>query len=377
MNLGSSTLVMALATCAAFAAGTAFKSEPSNALAPLEARVPGEATLAPILARATPAVVSIGVSGRIATERAPIQFDPMLGRIFGLSQEPIEREFRAAGSGVIVDAKKGYIVTNNHVVQHAEHITVVLHDGKQLEAQLVGTDPEVDVAVIHVDGADLTSLPLGDSDSLRVGDFVMAIGNPYGLSETATHGIVSALGRSGLGIAPSGGYENYVQTDAAINPGNSGGALINMKGELIGINTAIAGATGGNVGIGFAIPVAMVNRIMKQLIDHGEVRRGRLGVLAQDLTPEAAQKAGAESAQGALVVRVESGSAADEAGLEPGDVILSIDGSAVHGSSDLRAKIGVRSIGETVKIELLRQGQKQEIEARISDPSQHEAVERA
>jgi Do/DeqQ family serine protease len=381
MNLGSSTLVTAVVSCVAFAAGTAFRSETSKTEAPAApfalGSVSGETTLAPILARATPAVVSIGVSGRITGERSPLESEPLFGRIFGLSNEPVQRQFMATGSGVIVDAEKGSIVTNNHLIEHADSITAVLHDGRQLEAELVGADPEIDVAVIRVNGEGLTSIAIGDSDALRVGDFVMAIGNPFGLSETATHGIVSALGRTGLGIAP-GKYESYIQTDCAINPGNSGGALINMKGELIGINTAIAGITGGNVGIGFAIPVGMVNRIMQQLIEYGAVHRGRLGVYLDDLTPDKAADAGIAGEHGAVIMRVEKGSAADNAGLEVGDVIQSIDGAAVHGSGDLRAMIGVRSVGETVKIQYLRKGKKHTLEARITDPSHPRTpVERA
>jgi len=371
MNAGSSTLATALFSLAAFAAGSALKSAPPPA--PTEAGA-SEATLAPILERATPAVVSISVDGRIATERNPLHSNPFFGRFFGSSQEPLE--FQAAGSGVIVDAQQGYIVTNNHLVQHAEHITARTIDGRDLDAELVGTDPAVDLAVIHVSAENLTSVPIGDSDKLRVGDFVIAIGNPYGLSETATHGIVSALGRNGLHIAPDGGYENYIQTDAAINPGNSGGALINMRGELVGINTAIVGATGSSVGISFAIPTSMMKSTMKQIVDHGEVRRGRLGV---SVDPNAldVRVPGLDNERGVKVLKVEQGSAAEQAGIEAGDVILRIDGSQVRSFEDLRARIGARAIGDRVKVELVRDGKKRTIDATISDPSRRSKFERA
>jgi Do/DeqQ family serine protease len=360
MNLGSSTLVTALVSLAAFAAGSAFNCNSPRAAAIPDGNASSEATLAPILDRATPAVVSISVSGHVAV-------DPFFGHFFHSFQP---QEFQAAGSGVIVDAQQGFIVTNNHLVQHADQITARTHDGRDLDAELVGTDPQVDLAVLHVKGDNLTSLPIGDSEKMRVGDFVIAIGNPFGLSETATHGIVSALGRSGLHIAPDGGYENYIQTDAAINPGNSGGALINMRGELIGINTAIVGATGGNVGISFAIPTSMMKSTMQQIIDHGEVRRGKLGVMGEDVTADIAHGAGLEGALGVQVSRVLKGSAAAKAGIKNGDIILGIDGSPVRDWDDLRVKVGTHSIGDRVKVQILRDGKKQTLNATLTDPSQ-------
>jgi serine protease Do/serine protease DegQ len=374
MNITNSAVVTVLVSCAAFTAGAALERTPATgpAASPApQAAVTGETSLAPILARATPAVVSIGVHGHMI-QRGGFE------DLFGFMRQPMEREFQAAGSGVIVDANHGYIVTNNHLVENTDKIQVVLHDGRVLDADIVGRDAPVDLAVIHVNAENLTSLPVGDSDSLHVGDFVMAIGNPFGLTETATHGIVSALGRSNLQILGREGYEDYIQTDASINPGNSGGALINMKGELVGINAAIVGATGGNVGLGFAIPTNMVSKVMEQLIAHGEVRRGRLGVVVSDLTPDAAHDAGIEGGQGAVVKSVESGSAAAKAGLEVGDIVLKIDGTSVRGSGDLRAKIGVRMIGSAVKLDILRDGKKQTIRATISDPSKGKnAIERA
>jgi serine protease Do/serine protease DegQ len=250
-------------------------------------------------------------------------------------------------------------------VRNADHIQVTLHNGLALDADLVGTDPSSDVAVIHVDADSLVGLPLGNSDELRVGDYVVAIGNPFGLTQTATHGIVSALGRSGLGITGRDGYEDFIQTDASINPGNSGGALVNLRGELVGINTAIAGPTGGNVGIGFAIPINMAQQIVRQLVDHGAVYRGQLGVEVLDLTPDLIREAKFDVEHGALIRRVLRGSAAEEAGLEVGDILLSIDGAPVRNSADVRNKIGIRQVGDSVRVEFVRDGRKRAVTAKI------------
>ncbi len=326
-----------------------------------QAQVLGEPTLAPLLAKAMPAVVSIGVSGRVSG----LNDDPSVGRLFGFRDRRIEREVQAAGSGVIVDADKGYILTNNHLVRNADRIQVTLHDGRDLAAELVGTDPSSDVAVVRVDADSLTGLPLGNSDELRVGDYVVAIGNPFGLTQTATHGIVSALGRSGLGITGRDGYEDFIQTDASINPGNSGGALVNLRGELVGINTAIAGPTGGNVGIGFAIPINMAQQIVRQLVDHGSVHRGQLGVVVRDLTPDLIREVKADVEHGALIHEVQRGSAAEDAGLEAGDILLSIDGAPVRSSADVRNKIGLRQVGDTIRVEFVRDGRKRTVSAKI------------
>jgi len=311
----------------------------------------GLPTLAPMLERVMPGVVNIAVRGRVAVATNPLLEDPFFKKFFDLPEQPPEREFQAAGSGVIVDAKNGYIITNNHVVQNAEEITIVTTDGQKLNARLLGTDPEADVAVVKVAAGKLTAVPFGDSDSLKVGDFVIAVGNPFGLGQTVTSGIVSALGRSGLGIE---GYEDFIQTDASINPGNSGGALVNLKGELIGINTAIIGPSGGNVGIGFAIPVNMARAIMDQLVRHGEVRRGQLGVHIQDLTPDLAAALGTDATAGAVVAKVEPGSAAETAGVKTGDVIVAVNGEPVHGASDLRNKIGLARVGDAMSLGIVR-----------------------
>jgi len=326
-------------------------------------------TLAPLLARVTPGVVNISVKGHIAAQPNPLLDDPFFRRFFGAPGQqapqaaPKAREFRAAGSGVIVDADKGYIITNNHVVENADEITVTLRDGRKLKAKRIGTDPEADVAMIKVEPDNLTAVPLGDSDTLQVGDFVVAVGNPFGLGQTVTSGIVSALGRSGLGIE---GYENFIQTDASINPGNSGGALVDLHGKLVGINTAIVGPGGGNVGIGFAIPINMARGIMKQLISHGEVRRGLLGVQIQNLTPELAEAFGLKVTGGAVVAKVEPGTAADKAGLKAGDVIVEFDGQAIKNSSDLRNKVGMARIGEAIPLKVFRKHKKLSLSAVLS-----------
>ena len=309
-------------------------------------------TLAPMLEKVLPGVVSVAVRGRIAVEENPLLSDPFFRRFFGLpeKQQPEEREFRAAGSGVIVDPAKGYIITNNHVVENADEITVALSDGRHLQAKKIGVDKATDVAVIQVQAGDLTALPLGDSDQLRVGDYVVAVGNPFGLEQTVTAGIVSALGRSGLGIQ---GYENFIQTDASINPGNSGGALVNLKGELVGINSAIIGPSGANIGIGFAIPINMAREVMRQLVAHGEVRRGQLGVTIQDLTPELAKALKIEAREGAVVASVTPNSPAAAAGVQAGDVITAVNGQKVRNSADLRNKIGLLPIGSKVDLDVI------------------------
>jgi Do/DeqQ family serine protease len=334
---------------------------PSLAASPIvgpDGQIP---TLAPLLREVTPAVVNIAVKGHV-TEDNPLLRDPLFRRFFDIPEGPIQREVRAAGSGVIVDARAGYVITNNHVIENADDIVVTLKDKRQVEAKLIGTDPGTDIAVLQIEADDLVAVPIGDSDVLEVGDFVIAIGNPFGLGQTVTSGIVSALGRTGLGIER---YENFIQTDASINPGNSGGALIDLRGELIGINTAIVGPTGGNVGIGFAVPINMAKGVMEQLVAHGEVQRGRLGVQVQDLTPDIAEALRLEANGGAVVGRVEAGSPARRAGLQPGDVILAIDGVAVESSSDLRNRIGLTPIGETIRLTILRDGAERTVEVRV------------
>ena len=310
-------------------------------------------SLAPMLEDVLPSVVNISTEGRGSAGSSPFQSDPFFERFFNMmpDSQPRQRRTQSLGSGVIIDSESGYVVTNHHVIENADQIRVRLDDGRSFEAKVVGADPEADVAVIQIPAQSLKAIKLGDSDSLRVGDFVVAIGNPFGLSQTATSGIVSALGRSGLGIE---GYEDFIQTDASINQGNSGGALVNLRGELIGVNTAILARGGGNVGIGFAIPVNMVVSLTAQIIEFGEVRRGRLGVHIQDLTPELAEAFGVEAGSGALISKVMPDSAAKAADLREGDVITMVNGRAIKGATELRNVIGLARADEEIELTYIR-----------------------
>ena len=324
-------------------------------------------SLAPMLDQSKPAVVNIATRSHVRIQDNPLLNDPFFRHFFNIpKQQPRHRTKQSLGSGVIFDAKKGLVLTNNHVIQRADEITVSLTDGRSFQAELVGSDPATDVALIRIPAENLTALPLADSDQLRVGDFVVAIGNPFGLGQTVTSGIVSALGRSGLGIE---GYENFIQTDASINPGNSGGALVNLRGELVGINTAIfsPGQSAGNIGIGFAIPSNMVKQVIDQLLEFGEVRRAYLGVQMQDITEELANAFDIESGKGAIVTRVVKDSAAEEAGLEVGDVILSIHGTTLVNADTLRNTIGLLMVGETVDLEILRNGKQKTLKATVKE----------
>jgi serine protease Do/serine protease DegQ len=339
---------------------------------PLQAALPaydsqGEQlpTLAPMLEKTLPGVVNIFTRTRVAVRQNPLLSDPFFRRFFSLPEQPRERTEQSLGSGVVVDAGNGYIMTNHHVIDGADEISVNTAEGRTLPATLVGSDPETDIAVLKVEKDHLTQLPMSNSDTLRVGDFVVAIGNPFGLGQTVTSGIVSALGRSGLGIE---GYEDFIQTDASINPGNSGGALVNLKGELVGINTAILSKSGGNVGIGFAIPINMAREIMAQLIEHGAVQRGSLGAQAQDLTPELAAAFDLEAQRGAVVTQVTGGSPAAKAGLKAGDVITHINGRPVQDASDVRNRIGLLRIGEHVEMRVLREGEAKSLRAVVEEP---------
>ncbi|MGM0593079.1 MAG: DegQ family serine endoprotease [Pseudomonadota bacterium] len=339
---------------------------------PLQAALPaydsqGEElpTLAPMLEKTVPGVVNIFTRTRVAVRQSPLLNDPFFRRFFNVPEQPRERTEQSLGSGVVIDADNGYIITNHHVIDGAHEISVNTSDGRTLSATLVGSDPETDIAVLKVEQDNLKALPMSDSDRLQVGDFVVAIGNPFGLGQTVTSGIVSALGRSGLGIE---GYEDFIQTDASINPGNSGGALVNLRGELVGINTAILSKSGGNVGIGFAIPINMVRDIMAQLIEHGEVQRGTLGAQAQDLSPELADAFELEATRGAVVTQVSKGSPADKAGLKAGDVITHINGRAVRSAADVRNRIGLLRIGERVEMKILRDGRPHTLRAVVEEP---------
>ena len=310
-------------------------------------------TLAPMLANATPAVVNIAATGHVEVKQSPLLLDPFFRHFFEVPDQPRRERTQSLGSGVIVNADKGYILTNNHVVERADKISVKLRDGREFAARLLGTDKDSDIAVIQIPAQNLTALPLADSDGLQVGDFVVAIGNPFGLGQTVTSGIVSALGRSNLGIE---GYEDFIQTDASINPGNSGGALVNLRGELVGINTAILAPGGGNVGIGFAIPINMADSVMQQLIKHGKVQRGRLGITAQDLTPALAAAIGIDRTNGTVISRIDGDSPAARGGLQVGDVILAVDDRPVRDSSDIRNRIGLMRVGTRVNLTIWREG---------------------
>ncbi|NCF25061.1 MAG: Do family serine endopeptidase [Gammaproteobacteria bacterium] len=308
-------------------------------------------SLAPLVEKVSPAVVNIRVSQTVS---AGGHFgDEAFRRFFGLPDVPGggQREVASAGSGVIVDADNGYILTNHHVVDQADQIQISTIDGEVFDAEIVGSDAATDIAVIKVDASGLTDMPIGDSEGVRVGDFVLAIGNPFGLGHTVTSGIVSALGRSGIS---RDGYEDFIQTDASINPGNSGGALVNLRGELVGINSAIISRTGGNVGIGFAVPTQIASSIMRQILDFGEVRRGLLGVSIADVNAEVAEALSSSVTSGALITRVEPGSAAEDAGLQVDDIIVGVNDKKIVGASELRNTIGLMRSGDEVEIEYVR-----------------------
>jgi len=307
-------------------------------------------------------VVSIAVTGTVNVQN-PLSNDPFFRRFMPPNQE---REFESAGSGVIVDAQLGHIITNHHVIDNADEITITLIDNRTLSATVIGSDPGTDIAVLQVDPDNLTDLNLGDSSNVRVGDFVVAIGNPFGLQHTVTSGIVSALGR--VGINPDG-YEDFIQTDASINPGNSGGALIDLNGNLIGINSAILSQSGGNIGIGFAIPINLAKNIMDQIIESGSVRRGLLGVNIAEITEEIAESLSFESSEGALITAISPGSAAELAGLQIGDVVVEVNGEPISGPSELRNYIGMRRPDEMIEINVLRDGELLTFEATLGEMS--------
>ncbi len=310
-------------------------------------------SLAPLVEKTAPAVVNIRVSQTVSAR----QFgDEAFRRFFGIPDMPQgSRQVASAGSGVIVDAENGYILTNHHVVADADEIQISTFDGRLLDAEIVGSDEGTDIAVIRVEADNLVEMPIGDSDSLRVGDFVLAIGNPFGLSHTVTSGIVSALGRMGIGgSARQQSFEDFIQTDASINPGNSGGALINMSGELVGINSAIISRSGGNVGIGFAVPTEIAGSIMRQLLDFGEVRRGLLGVNIQTIDPEVAEALDISVERGALITGISPGSAAERAGLRVDDIIVEVNEEKIESASELANAIGLMTSGDEVDISYIR-----------------------
>jgi Do/DeqQ family serine protease len=309
-------------------------------------------SLAPLVEATSPAVVNIRVSQTL--DSGPAYADEAFRRFFGIPNNRGPRQVASAGSGVIVDAKNGYILTNHHVVENADEIKISLFDddARLIDAEVIGSDAATDIAVIKVEAKGLVEMPIGDSESVRVGDFVLAIGNPFGLGHTVTSGIVSALGRYGIGD----GLEDFIQTDASINPGNSGGALVNMQGELIGINSAIISRTGGNVGIGFAVPTEIASSVMNQIIEHGEVRRGLLGVTISTVDEAAAEALGADVESGALITEVSPNSAAEQAGLEVEDIIVAVDQKRIGNNRELMTAIGLRSPGDVVDITYVRDG---------------------
>lgn len=353
-------------------------------------------SLAPMLEKVMPSVVSVNVEGSapVKTPRMGQQFQQFFGQNSPLCQDgspfqgspvcqgggqdgqpaPEQKEdFRALGSGVIIDADKGYVVTNNHVVDNATKISVQLNDGRKFDAKVIGKDPRSDIAVIQLQNAkNLTAIKIADSEQLRVGDYTVAIGNPYGLGETVTSGIVSALGRSGLNIE---NYENFIQTDAAINRGNSGGALVNLNGELIGLNTAILAPDGGNIGIGFAIPSNMVKNLSKQMIEFGQVKRGELGIMGTELNSELAKAMKVDAQRGAFISQVMPKSAAEKAGIKAGDVILSMNGKPISSFASFRADIGTMPIGTKVTLGLLRDGKPMNVDVTIEQSTQTPKVE--
>jgi serine protease DegQ len=341
-----------------------------QAFATLPAQVEGQPlpSLAPMLEKVLPAVVSVHVEG---TQTQSQEIPEPLKRFFGqggAQGDTQPQPFEGLASGVVINAEKGYVLTNNHVVNGADKISVQLSDGREFDAKLLGHDEQTDIALVQISGAKgLTQIKIADSDQLKVGDFAVAIGNPFGLGQTATSGIVSALGRSGLNLE---GLENFIQTDAAINRGNSGGALVNLNGELIGLNTAILSSAGGNIGIGFAIPSNMAMNLAQQLIEFGEVKRGQLGIKGTEMTGEMAKAFNVDVQRGAFVNEVLPGSAAAKAGIKSGDIITTLDDKAVESFAALRVKIGTTAPGKDVKVGLLREGKPMTVTVKLDTSSQ-------
>jgi len=361
-------------------AGAGFAAAPPAA----HAQVPPSAlknaqglpSLSPIIKQVTPAVVNISTRGVIKRKVQGPFMNPLFQQFFGTPpNQTMEQPFESLGSGVIVNANKGYILTNYHVIRDAKKITVTLYDNRTFNAKVVGKDPATDIAVVQIKAKDLHQVQLGDSSELNVGDYVIAIGNPLGLEHTATFGIVSAIGRpniggdrseDGMGGAEIGEYDDFIQTDAAINPGNSGGPLVNLKGQLIGLNAAIATNNGGNIGIGFAIPVDMAKTVMNQLIKYGKVKRGQLGVSVQNLTPELAKQFNLKAGEGgALVAQVVKGSAAAKAGIKQGDVITEVNGKHVRNPAMLASYVAIQRVGTPLTLTVYRDGKKMTIHAKV------------
>ena len=328
-------------------------------------------SLAPMIKEVHPAVVNIATYSEQRINQNPLLNDPFFRHFFNVpdnnwNNQPSRKRQQSAGSGVIIDARKGIIITNYHVIKNADEVTVSLSDRRSFNAEILGSDPELDIAVLKIKAGNLTEVQMANSNEIEVGDFVVAIGNPFGLGQTVTTGVVSALGRTGLGIQ---GYENFIQTDASINPGNSGGALVNMGGELVGINTAIIAPSGGNVGIGFAIPINMAKASMEQIVKTGEVERGQIGVSVQDITPDLQEAFDLKNGQsGVVVTEVYPDSPAEKAGIKIGDIIVEADEQEIHSHFQLRNQIGLKAIGEKVKLSLIRNNDKKRVSVRIKKP---------
>jgi Do/DeqQ family serine protease len=328
-------------------------------------------SLAPMLDQVNPAVVNISTYSTTQRTYNPLLNDPFFRHFFHIPQQPEwqqrpQKRQQSAGSGVIVNAREGTVLTNFHVIKGADEVKVALIDGREFTARVVGSDPELDIAVLDIDGNNFNQVALANSARLRVGDFVVAIGNPFGIGQTVTTGVVSALGRTGLGID---GYENFIQTDASINPGNSGGALVNLNGELVGINTAIIAPAGGNVGIGFAIPVNMARASMQQILRYGEVRRGLIGISIQEITADLREAFDLKPGQsGVLISQIEPASPAEKAGLRQGDIVTRADGNPTVSAGQLRSQIGIKAIGETLALTIIRNGREKELEVEVVAP---------
>ncbi len=369
---------------ASLAAMTAFSAMPAQA----QLRLPGfisssssegmvvdergVLTMAPLLERTTPAVVNIAVTTTVRgrSQSNPLLDDPFFRRFFDPDGEgdtapsPRERQATSAGSGVIIDARKGYVLSNHHVIEDADEVNITLKDGRVVTAQVLGSDSKTDIALLQIESSNLTALSLANSDDTKVGDYVIAIGNPFGLGQTVTSGIVSALGRGGIS---ADGYEDFIQTDASINPGNSGGALINTKGELIGINTAIISRSGSSAGVGFAVPANIASKVVDQLSKYGEVRRGRIGVIIQDLTADLSDALDLSVSKGALVSQVQEDSPAEEAGLKSGDIIIAFNGESVEGSRDIRNAVGFVERGTRNDITYIRDGRRNTVKINVEE----------
>ncbi len=357
-----SLLIIALLTAGTLRVYAALPVQVSNQSLP---------TLAPMLEMVTPAVVNISAIGQVQVRTRNNLFnEPFFQHFFDIPNYRSEtRKTRSLGSGVVVDAENGYVLSNHHVIDDAQQIIITFKDGRQLEARLIGSDSRTDVAVLQIPAKNLTAIPMSDSDKLRVGDFAIAIGNPFGLGQTVTSGIVSALGRSGLGLSGKNSqqnFEEFIQTDAAINVGNSGGALVNLNGELVGINTAILSPNrGGNVGIGFAIPVNMAKAVMEQLVAHGEIRRGYFGVVIQTLTPDLAEAMNTHLRHGVIIAGIEGDSPAESSGLQVHDIVTNINDHAVKSSTEMRNRIGLLNIGDRVTMDVYRGSKKITLSAKI------------